>query len=193
VIRFPCANCGRKYVLPDALAGLPHICKGCGQRLTVPAAGEGDEPEPIDEEVNGEAVAAEPKEPPIFLSDDLKGEVDLKPEYAGEPSPQIPGRKPPPAPAPPPPVVVSLGQRALGLAADVVAGLVLAALGILLGEFATGKSTADILRDAGSAPKFPPTDLLLWLGCVATPVMGYLLFARRGKSLGGWLRRRAGG
>jgi hypothetical protein len=72
-------------------------------------------------------------------------------------------------------------------------GLVLAAGGAFLGEFATRKSTAAILREAGSAPKFPPTDLLLWLGCVATPVLAYVLFARRGRSVGGWLRRRAGG
>ena len=198
MIRFPCANCGRNYVLPDALAGLPLLCKGCGQRLAVPGPGEGDEPESIDEEPGeggGEegAVGSEPKEPPIFLSDALKGELDLKPEYPAELSPRLPSQKPPPPPSPsPPPADASPGQRALWLAADVAAGLVLAGLGMLLGEFVTRKSTAAILREAGSAPKFPPTDLLLWVGCVAMPVMAYVLFANRGKSLGGWLRRRAG-
>jgi hypothetical protein len=193
VIRFPCTNCGRKYVLPDALARLPLICKGCGQRLNVPGPGEGDEPEPGDEEPDEDVslevrAAGQPKEePPIFLSADVKSVLDLKPDHPpGQPRPTAGGKPPPPTLAPP-------GQRALWLAADVAVGLVLAALGALLGEFTIRKSTAAILREAGSAPKFPPTDLILWLGCVAMPVMAYVLFAKRGRSVGGWLRRRAGG
>jgi hypothetical protein len=81
--------------------------------------------------------------------------------------------------------------RVLGLAADIAVGLVLAGGGALLGEFATGRGTGTILRDAGSAPKFPPVDLLLWLGCVATPLLAYVLFANRGKSVGRWLSNRA--
>jgi hypothetical protein len=80
--------------------------------------------------------------------------------------------------------------RALGVIADVAAGLLLAGVGMLLGEFATGRGTGDILREAGGAPKFPPVDLLLWLGCVATQVLAYVLFANRGKSVGAWVRRR---
>jgi hypothetical protein len=76
------------------------------------------------------------------------------------------------------------------LVADVVAGLLLAGVGVLFGQFATGRGTVEILREAGGAPKFPPVDLLLWLGCVAAPVLGYVLFANRGKSVGGWLRTR---
>jgi hypothetical protein len=147
--------------------------------------GWGDEP---DEDAGDEEPAGgepEGEEPPIFLSDEVKGELDLKPDR-----PPTGGKAPPP---PPPPVPPPPGQRALWLAADVAVGLVLAALGAFLGEFATRKSTGAILREAGSAPKFPPTDLLLWLGCVAMPVMAYVLLANRGKSLGGWLRRRAGG
>ncbi|MBY0458041.1 MAG: hypothetical protein K2V38_11935, partial [Gemmataceae bacterium] len=37
MIRFNCPNCNRFYELPPALAFLPLVCKGCGQRLTPPA------------------------------------------------------------------------------------------------------------------------------------------------------------
>jgi len=45
VIRFSCPHCGRAYVLADALAHLPLLCKGCGQRLNVPDPS--PEPEPV--------------------------------------------------------------------------------------------------------------------------------------------------
>ncbi|MBX9583276.1 MAG: hypothetical protein K2X87_23490 [Gemmataceae bacterium] len=46
MIRFRCPTCDRGYVLADALAGLPLLCKGCGQRLTPPPPEPDPEPEP---------------------------------------------------------------------------------------------------------------------------------------------------
>lgn len=37
MIRFNCPTCERPYELPDALVGLPLVCKQCGQRITPPA------------------------------------------------------------------------------------------------------------------------------------------------------------
>ena len=45
MIRFNCPHCGRYYELPPALAGLPLVCKQCGERITPPAA-EPDPPAP---------------------------------------------------------------------------------------------------------------------------------------------------
>lgn len=47
MIRFDCPTCGRGYALADALAGLPLLCKGCGQRLTPPEPQPDPEPEPL--------------------------------------------------------------------------------------------------------------------------------------------------
>jgi hypothetical protein len=79
----------------------------------------------------------------------------------------------------------------LGLLVDAVVVLTLAGGGALFGEIVTRRATAAILEDAGSAPKFPPVDLLVWLACVAFPLLVYTLLGNRGKTIGGWLRRRA--
>ena len=74
--------------------------------------------------------------------------------------------------------------------ADLIAFVVLVVVGMLLGEFLARKPTGQVLSEAGSAPKFPPIDLLLW---AAPPVMFaliYLLLSGRQRSLGAWLRRR---
>lgn len=206
MIRFTCSNCGREYHLPDALAHLPLLCKGCGHRLAVPDPTPEPEPEPFTEpppshplhtpagtvdlfpEADTPRKPGSPKEIP-----DPQDSVDLFPQPAPE------GGAEPPAPVKRTGNVVAVSPlptkrgRALSLVADVTVGLLLAVLGMFLGEFATRKSTLDVLREAGSAPKFPPVDLLLWLGCVATPVLAYVLFANRGKSVGAWLRRRMEG
>ncbi len=178
---------------------MPLLCKGCGQRL-IPAevgvesgdvlAVENDEPTPKPPEV-GRPVAALPEpappEPLDLLSDEIRGDLELKPDYApaelAAPTKPSPAQEPAPTPAP-------QDRRALGVIVDVVVGLALAGGGVQLGEFAVRKSTATILQEAGSAPKFPPTDLLLWIGSVATPLLVYALLANRGKTVGGWLRRR---
>lgn len=204
MIRFTCTTCGREYHVPEALARLSLICKGCAQRLVVPEASTVTEPPepPLDPpEVVGTVDlfpdsndvrrrATDSRDVP-----DLQDSVDLFPKPDVEPS--AAGATEPPAPmkraavvAGPKPVPAERG-RALELVVDVMVGLLLAGVGMLLGEFVTRKGTLEVLREAGSAPKFPPVDLLLWLGCVATPVLLYVLFVKRGKSVGGWLRRRA--
>lgn len=47
MIRFNCPSCGRPYELPDALAGLPLLCKRCGQRVTPPAPAPDPPPPPL--------------------------------------------------------------------------------------------------------------------------------------------------
>lgn len=207
MIRFACSNCGREYHLPDALAHLPLLCKGCGQRLTVPDPTPDSDPEPFPEPPLHPPTTAGTidlfpdtdelrKGAPARDVPDPQDTVDLFPQPTAEPSPtgslakSAPPSKRQPATEAVSPVPAGRG-RALGVAADVAAGVLLAGVGMLLGEFATGRGTGEILREAGGAPKFPPVDLLLWVACVATPVLGYVLFANRGKSVGGWLRRRA--
>lgn len=185
MIRFSCPHCHRKFALPDALARVPLLCKGCGQRLVPAEVGveTGDELVVEDEPTSAPPVAA--PEPSDFLSNELRDDLDLKVERAAAEPPATP------APAAVAPAPAPAGRRrALGLVVDVAVGLALAGGGALLGEFAARKSSVTILQEAGSAPKFPPTDLLLWLGCVATPLLLYVLLANRGKTVGGWLRRR---
>ena len=246
MIRFSCQNCKRKYVLPDALARLPLLCKGCGSRLSVPGPGETaapprKKPEPAPEPAEDEPAAPGSDEDDLFPPED-EGDEDNSnedepdsdggeesdgdegeesdggegededeeppPEDDDEPpihlpdDPPVNGEKPrgvagavPPAPATKPslaPAPLPEGRRAIALAVDIAVGLALVGVGALLGEFAVRKSTAAILREAGTAPKFPPVDLLVWLACVAFPLLVMVLFANRGKTVGNWLRRRTG-
>jgi hypothetical protein len=202
VIRFTCSNCGRAYHVPEALARLSLLCKGCAQRLVVPEASTDPEPPemPFEHSLDPPGMVgtvdlfpdtdmvrkpAGPREiPDPQDSVDLFPKPDLEPASAG-----VPPLKRQPVPALAAPVRVDRG-RALELVVDVMVGLLLAGLGMLLGVLATGKGTVEVLREAGSAPKFPTVNLLLWLGCVASPVLGYVLFVKRGKSVGAWLRRR---
>jgi hypothetical protein len=167
VIRFKCPNCDRPYVLPDALAHLPLVCKGCAQRLSVPDPT--PDPEPVSPPEAKDRAPA-PAEGKLADADSTSppAEVVPRPELASA-APPTPG-----------------DRRVLGLAADVAVALVLAAGGALLGELATRRSMADLIRNAD------PLQLMVWAGCVAAPLLVYLLLANRGKSIGSWLRRRAG-
>jgi len=204
VIRFTCTNCGREYHVPEALARLSLLCKGCAQRLVVPEVSTDPEPPvppfdppgvvgtvdlfPDSDDLRTRATGSRDVPDPQD-SVDLFPKPDLEPSAVGATEPPAP-RKRSAVVAGPKPVPVERG-RALELVVDVMVGLLLTGVGMLLGEFATRKGTVEVWREAGSAPKFPPVDLLLWLGCVATPVMLYVLFVKRGKSVGAWLRRRA--
>jgi hypothetical protein len=64
VIRFNCPHCQREYILHDALFGLPLVCKGCGQRLSIPAPE--PEPPPIPEPVEMKAASPPPPDPKPF-------------------------------------------------------------------------------------------------------------------------------
>jgi hypothetical protein len=206
VIRFSCPHCNRAYVLADALAHLPLVCKGCGQRLAVPdPTPEPDAPPPP------VPVAVPPPPPPVavappvpppapgddFLSSAALAELDIGKDEAKllrEPPPELlgpvkaaaPVRPPPPAATPP------RSRKLIPNVADAAAVLVLLVAGVLVGEVVVKKSTRDILTEAGSAPKFPPVDLLLWLGCAGFFVLVYTWLGTRGWTVGGWLKRRAG-
>lgn len=82
MIRFNCPNCDRRYELPEALARLPLLCKGCGQSLAVPERSTEPEPPPV--------VAAPPPVPP-------------PPPVPVVPPPAAAAPAPPPAAPPPPP------------------------------------------------------------------------------------------
>lgn len=168
VIRFHCPSCDRPYALPDALAHLPLVCKGCGERLNVPDSSADPEPE-------SEPPGAKVEAPPPTK------ELPADPASPSPPPEVVPNPEITPAAAPAPG-----NRRVLGLAADGAVALVLAGGGALLGELATRRSTAAVFRTAD------PLELAAWAGCVAVPVLVHLLLANRGKSLGGWLRRRAG-
>ena len=74
--------------------------------------------------------------------------------------------------------------------ADVAVVFILLVAGVLLGELVSQKSTREVI-DGMSGPKFPSTELLLWLAGPVVLLLGYALLGSRGKSVGGWLRRRA--
>jgi hypothetical protein len=71
---------------------------------------------------------------------------------------------------------------------DVVAILALVGVGTFLGEMLAGKSTREVWADAGSAVRFPPMDLLMWLAPPVLLALVYTLLISRGKSLGARLR-----
>jgi hypothetical protein len=212
VIRFQCNTCRHSYALPDALARVPLLCKGCGHRLVLPGPGEwtsDPQDEPVEDPAPDTHASSEHRASAEAEEDDGDVRTGLWPELEDDPRRRRAGKDPravapddpqgtvnlsnPPAAAASPISTIPAtptGRRGLGMAVDIAVGLGLAGIGALLGEVAVGKSSAVILREAGSAPKFPPMDLLLWIGCVATPILVYLLLANRGKTVGGWLRRR---
>jgi hypothetical protein len=81
-------------------------------------------------------------------------------------------------------------RRYLSEFADGIVVLILLGVGMLVGEMVARKPSGMILREAASAPKFPPIDLLLWLGCAAFFALIYVWLGTRGWTLGAWLRRR---
>ncbi|MDB5310273.1 MAG: hypothetical protein JWO38_4475 [Gemmataceae bacterium] len=224
MIRFRCPDCGREYVLIDAFAHLPLLCKGCGRQLIVPDP----QPEPV--VVPPPKVPAAPvskpipppglpkvERPPAATDGDRAGEdrvpatwkrpddLHVPPDAAEKPdiSLKMTGPAPPTTPhssptvtpekatPPEPQSTPERSRRRVAQLVDAVAVLILTGLGVMVGEVAVRKSTREILSAAGSATKFPPTDLLIWLGCAAFFVLGYVWLGTRGRTLGGWLKRRA--
>ena len=213
MIRFNCPNCSRSYELPDAMARLSLVCKGCGQPLAVPEPTPEPKPEPRKPdppkpkpEPPKSVVSPRPADPPRIplpaptpakaaapvplkpADDDLLFEKpDLLSELEPEASAARPVAKPKPAPAPP----QAGGSKLVAVVVDVGIGLILLVVGVLLGELLAKKSTRDVLSEAGSAAKFPPIDLLLWMAPLVMFGLIFALLAGRGKTLGGWLRRRS--
>lgn len=205
MIRFSCPHCNRPYVLANALAHLPLLCKGCSQRITPPDP----EPDPPPTPVNQSGfqsvlprrrpetptattpdssasdpgvdtpVPSNPADPPLFEKPEL---IDERPVVVTPAEGALrAGQAPTPA----------RSRKALPLLVDLVVLLIVLAVGALVGEMVAKKKTADILKGATSSPKFPPLDLLIWLG---GPVIFGLLYAwlgTRGWTVGGWLKRRS--
>jgi hypothetical protein len=93
--------------------------------------------------------------------------------------------------APPePPAPRPGGRRAVALVVDAAVFLILVAGGVFAAEVLLGKSSAEVLRGSAAAPKFPPTDLLIWLAGPVLAGLIYLWLGTRGWTVGGWLRRR---
>ena len=205
MIRFSCPHCGREYALADFMARLPLLCKGCGQHLDVPEPT--PEPPPVPKlETHATPVPPagglpSPGSPQVassgsprretpaanddgFLSQETLARLDVKPPA------ELPA--PPPKPAPPPliPAPRPAPRKLVAIAADAAVVLVLLGLGVLLGEFAARKPTAEILENA-SGPRFPPTDVLVWLGGPVLLLLIYAWLGSRGWTLGGWLKRRS--
>lgn len=219
MIRFNCPTCDRAFVLADAYAGLPLLCKGCGQRVTPPPPQPDPEPEPVRPAAvvpppvmpiaddAGGPIAEEIDEAPSPSTSPPAGEVaevrrtvaggrsaaDAPPTRRGaKPAGGLPRKGGGEEPSPPPAAAKPAGSRRLvaGLV-DGVLALVLLAVGALAGEEVVGRPTPAILEEAGSSPTFPPTDLVLWGGCVLVPLLVYVWLGARGWTVGGWLKRRA--
>lgn len=198
MIRFNCANCGRAHEVHEALAMLPLVCRQCGQRITPP------KPDPN-----------QPPLPPAFAATPPVA-APVVPQ-----APPLPIQKPPPIPAAVPdslseeiPPVHPDGSREqrksltaaasearpepkserkqVPVAADIAVFAGLVVVGIVVGELLTGKSMFEVLSESGSAPKFPPVDLVLGFAPPVALVLSYLLLKSRGWSVSAWLRRRSG-
>jgi hypothetical protein len=166
VIRFCCTKCGRESLLVDAFAGLPLLCKGCGDRVIVPDPSE-SLPDPPAPRPPKPAVHRAPH-PPVSLPD-------------------------PPLPAPAdeaPTEGEATRNEWIARLGDAGGFLLMLVVGALVGAMVAGKSSLRILEDAPASPKFPPTDLLLWVASVAVFGLFYVWLGTRGWSLGNWLRRR---
>ena len=230
MIRFLCPNCSRRYELPEALARLPLVCKGCGQPLAVPETS--TEPEPKPEPPKPAPPPPKPEPPKVVAP-------PPQPPKPAPPKVVIPPPSPPPAPAPKPVTVATAENRlpppdhphtngqpypkngplfeqpelleALEIApptspvviarpanskvtttiVDGLVAIVLLAIGVFCGELLARQSTSEVLREAGSAAKFPPIDFLMWLAPSVVFLLIYSLLISRGKSVGRWLARRS--
>jgi hypothetical protein len=199
VIRFNCPTCGRDYELPDALARLPLVCKKCGQRITPPDPTP-EPPLPPSRPAAPSPAAAVPVAPPRPAAPEDEELPLAKPDESPGVNLDLLGPPPPPAKprpvAPPAPVVEEAAPPGepeptmLPFVADLIVFLVLLGVGAFLGELLVGKTTGQVISESGSAPKFPPIDLLVWAALPVVFGLIYLLLGKRGRSVGAWLRRR---
>ncbi|VTR91143.1 unnamed protein product [Gemmata massiliana] len=96
----------------------------------------------------------------------------------------------PSIPAPEPEVEERPEATLMPFIVDFVVFVLLVVVGMFVGEMLAQKTTGAVLSEAGSAPKFPPPDLLMWGGPPAVFALIYLLLSSRKLSVGEWLRRR---
>ncbi len=211
MIRFCCTKCGRLYLLADAFAHLPLLCKDCGDRIIVPDPSESlpePEPEPrharkpaFERSIQGGSESSgsdsinhdllltptvDDSKVNLFPTSEVRKNLFMPIEGSGEPPlPRLP--LPDSALAEPASNSRFLQTDAL---ADIGVFVLLLILGALVGEWIAKKSTMQIFADAPASPKFPPTDLMMWLASVVIFGLFYVWLAARGWSLGGWLKRR---
>jgi hypothetical protein len=217
VIRFSCPHCDRRYELPDALARLALVCKGCGQPMPVPETSTVPEPAPpppppprvpMPVPVPEPAKAESPPEP-----SPAKSVVAVSTNESRLPPPHKPTTNGPLAdypiadelfespdplaalgkarPTPPPiPPAVPRERKLLGTVVDIAAALVLVVVGVFCGELLARQSTGEVLKEAASAAKFPPVELMMWLAPTLLLLLVYALLISRGKSIGRIVRRR---
>lgn len=140
----------------------------------------------------GLSDASNPR-PPEPAPEDKPGAVNLDPL---PPEPPRPAKRravkvaPKPAEPEPDAPTEKSGATLLPFLADLIALVVLLAGGMMLGEMLAQKPTGQVLSEAGSAPKFPPVELLLWAAPPAVLALLYLLLSGRQATLGAWVRRR---
>ncbi len=153
---------------------MPLLCKGCGQPLAVPDAST-DEPEP-------------PPLPPPVVPPPKKKPTPLPPPPPKAEQPADAGRSPRLIPDVEP---EPSRKNPVSIVVDVVVGLILLAIGVVLGEMLTQKPTGQVLHEAGTAMKFPPVDLIMWMSPPSVILLTYGLFVSKGRGVGNWLKRRA--
>lgn len=200
MIRFHCPKCGRESLLSNALIGVPLLCKGCGDRLTVPEISE-PEPKPPKPAFDRSFPVAREDQPDIlvtptvedssvnlFLSTEMRKNLFLPIEGSGQsPPPDVPA---PVASTDLPATAPRPERKGLALIADATAFVVMLALGAGIGSMIAGKPSVQILSDAPASPRFPPTDLMIWVASVAVFGLLYVWLGTRGWSLGARIRRR---
>ena len=199
MIRFSCPHCARDYVLANALARLPLLCKGCGQQLTVPEPSPEPEPPPLEffappQPVKPPPSPSPPARPVPEGDDEPLFEAETPDIDFNSPPPKElrrPLSPPPPEPPPAPPPKPPGSRKAVGLVVDLMVVLLLIAGGAFLGEMLAQKGTREVL-DGVNGPKFPQVALLMWLAPPVLLVLVYALLGSRGKTVGAWLNRRAG-
>lgn len=139
--------------------------------------------EPTEPEINLDQLPREKTVAPVDQCQKIN--LDLLPKAPPPPPPKS-ARAPEPELAPEP----KSESNVLPFIADVVVFLLLLAVGVLVGEQLVGKSSGQVLSEAGAAPKFPPIDLLLWGGPPLMFGLVYLLLNSRELTVGAWVRRR---
>src|SRR5262245_46072121 len=162
------------------------------------------EPKPVPAKIDVQQTPLPPARPPVLSVATAESRLPSpeKPHTNGPPSaypmadelfetPDALEALDDPAPAPPPPPAAPRERKLLGAVVDVLVALGLVAIGVFCGELLARQSTTEVLKDAASAAKFPPVDLLMWLTPTVLLLLVYALFISRGKSAGGFLRRRA--
>jgi hypothetical protein len=200
-----CKSCGRRLELPPPQPDLPPVPVAPPVPPPVPHVGT---PGPNSSAHHlGAHAPGSPNQPKpdvldkAFLTPETWAKLDVPLEVTPG-APPAKGAEPPSLPVPPvapkpwgevrgkpPAAAPPAGRNLIAVVADVAVTLVLLALGALLGEFAAHKSTREVLATA-AAPKFPPTELLLWLAGPVLLLLIYAFLGTRGKTVGGWLRRR---